>query len=356
MTGRVYLDWNAGAPLRAEARAAMLAALDLGNPSSVHAEGRAARAAMERARAQVAALAGCDPEQVIFTASATEAAALAARNLPPLAAAPIEHDCVAAHAAHGLPVRADGAADVAAASDEAALALQVANSETGVVQPDPVRRVDLEDAAQAVGRTGWRWNGARTRFAILSSPKLGGPKGAGALIAPPGAELDPLLPGGGQERRRRAGTENVAAVAGFGAAAEAALAEREAGVWEAVAALRERLEDAISDWSGRAIIFGREAARLPNTLCVATPGWRGETQVMGLDLAGFAVSAGSACASGKTGPSAGLAALAAAMGFDAGLAGDAIRVSLGPTTTMDEIDRFARAWAGLHDKRRAKAA
>ncbi len=354
MTARAFFDWNAGAPLAPEARAAAARALDLsGNPSGAHAEGRAARAAIERARTQVAALAGCDPEQVIFTSGATEAAALAARNLGPLSGGAIEHDCVAAHLSRTLPLRADGAVDLAAAG---ATALQAANSETGILQPAAERVVDLVDAAQAAGKIDWRWNGGRMRFAILSSPKLGGPKGAGALIVPPGAEIDPLLRGGGQEGRRRAGTENVVAIAGFGAAAEAAARRVADGAWERVATLRDKLEETISDWNDRAIIFGRGSARLPNTLCVATPGWRGETQVMGLDLAGFAVSAGSACSSGKTGPSAGLSALAVAMGFEADLARCAVRVSLGPETTEDEIDRLAHAWAGLHAKRRAQAA
>ena len=357
MTARVYLDWNAAAPLRPEARAAAAAALDLaGNASSVHAEGRAARAALERARAQVAALAGCAPGQVVFTSCASEAAALAARNLGPLAAGAIEHDCVLAHAAATLPVSAEGVVDVAAAPAGFALAAQAANSETGVMQPAGERPVDLVDAVQAVGRTAWRYDPARMRFAILSSPKIGGPKGAGALIVPEEAALDPLLPGGGQEGRRRAGTENLAAIAGFGAAADAAAAERAQGVWERVRGLRDRLEGAMSAADDGIIVFGGGAPRSPNTLCVSAPGWRGETQVMALDLAGFAVSAGSACSSGKTGASPGLAAMARAMGLAADAAGEAIRVSLGPTTTQTEIDRFAERWTGLYRKRRATAA
>ena len=357
MTARAYLDWNAAAPLRPEARAAAVAALDLaGNASSVHAEGRAARAALERARAQVAALAGCAPGQVVFTSCASEAAALAARNVGPFAAGAVEHDCVRAHAAAALPIGADGIVDVSAAPADVALALQAANSETGVIQPEAERRIDLVDAAQAAGRTAWRYEAERMRFAILSSPKIGGPKGAGALIVPNDAELEPLLPGGGQEGRRRAGTENLAAIAGFGAAAEAADAERAEGAWERVRGLRDRLERAMSECDDRIIVFGSGVERLPNTLCIGAPGWRGETQVMALDLAGFAVSAGAACSSGKTGASAGLAAMARSMGLDEAAAAEAIRVSIGPTTTEIEIDRFAERWTGLYDKRRATAA
>ncbi len=352
MTARLYLDWNATAPLRPEARAAMEAALDLvGNPSSAHAEGRAARAAVERARAQVAALAGCAPDRVIFTSGATEAAALAARALPPLVCAEVEHDCVAAQADARLPVDSEGIVDAAAAGD-AALALQAANSETGVLQPDPGRVVDLCDATQAVGRTGWRYLPQRARFAILAAHKLGGPKGAGALIAPEGCAPEPALRGGGQERGWRAGTENVAAIAGFGAAAEAAAAERAAGVWEAVAALRDRLEAGMRDAAPEAVVVGAGAARLPNTLCVALPGWAAETQVMALDLGGAAVSAGSACSSGKVRQSRTLRA----MGYGAEVASCAIRVSLGLATTRAEVDRFRALWGGMVRKRRACAA
>lgn len=212
---RVYLDWNASAPLRPEARAAMLAAMDaVGNPSSVHAEGRAAWAIVERARIEIAALVGCGAEQVVFTSGATEAAALAAASLPGLVGGGIEHDCVAAHLAGAVPVDSSGALQAAPAG--VPLAAQAANPETGVMQ---TRQGALVDAVQAVGRTGWRL-GAETRFALLSAHKIGGPKGVGALIA--AAAPSALLKGGGQEQGRRAGTENVIGIAGFAAAAAAA--------------------------------------------------------------------------------------------------------------------------------------
>jgi cysteine desulfurase len=351
VTARVHLDWNAGAPLRAEARAAMEAAMALrGNPSSVHAEGRAARAALERARGQVAALAGCDPDRVVFTSGATEAAALAAANLPPLSGGAVEHPCVAAWLRALLPVDAQGVVDAAAAAPDAALALQAANSETGVLQPAAGRRVALTDAAQAAGRIAW--TAPRDGYAILSSVKLGGPAGVGALIVPAGTDPAPIAPGGGQERGRRPGTENLIGAAGFGAAAAAAMAEQRAGVWERVAALRDRLAAGLSDAAPDAISVGGGAPRLPNTLCVAVPGWAGETQVMAMDLAGFAISAGMACSSGKVGESPALRA----MGLTPLAARSAIRVSLGPDATEHDIDGFVLAWTRAHARRRACAA
>jgi cysteine desulfurase len=351
VTARVHLDWNAGAPLRPEARAAMVAAMELrGNPSSVHAEGRAARATLERARAQVAALAGCDPERVVFTSGATEAAALAAANLSPLAGGAVEHPCVAAWLRAPLPVDAQGVVDASAAAPGAALALQVANSETGVIQPEAGRPVALTDAAQAAGRIAW--TAPRDGYAILSSVKLGGPAGVGALIVPAGVDPAPIAPGGGQERGRRPGTENLIGAAGFGAAAAAAQAELRAGAWEQVETLRDRLAERLADAAGDAISIGRGVARLPNTLCLAVPGWAGETQVMALDLAGFAISAGMACSSGKVGES----PVLRAMGLPTLTARSAIRVSLGPTTTECDIDGFVLAWTRAYAHRRACAA
>lgn len=351
MSARVHLDWNAGAPLRPEARAAMVAAMELrGNPSSVHAEGRAARAALERARAQVAALAGCDPDRVVFTSGATEAAALAAANLPPLSGGAVEHPCVAAWLRALLPVDAQGVVDASASAPDAALALQVANSETGVIQPAPARPAALADAAQAAGRISW--TAPRDGYAILSSVKLGGPAGVGALIVPVGTDPAPLAPGGGQERGRRPGAENLIGAAGFGAAAAAALADLRAGVWERAAELRDRLAGRLCDAAPDAMLVGRDVARLPNTLCLAVPGWSGETQVMAMDLAGFAISAGMACSSGKVGESAALRA----MGLPPLASRSAIRVSLGPDAAEHDIDGFVLAWTRAYARRRACAA
>jgi cysteine desulfurase len=351
MSRRVYLDWNATAPLRPEARQAMLAALDLlGNPSSVHAEGRAARGLIERARAQLAAAFGADPAEVVFTAGATEAAALACAGRG-LAGAAVEHDAVAAWVGDGLPVDAQGRVTVA---DAGGSALQLANSETGVVQALPAG-LAVTDATQGWGKLplAFAWLGAEA--ALLSAHKFGGPKGAGALLLKGGLDLPATLRGGGQEMGRRAGTENLPGIAGMGAAAAAAAADLAAGRWEEVALRRDRLEARLAAEVPELILVARDAPRLPNTSCLAVPGWKGETQVMQMDLAGFAVSAGSACSSGKLRPS----RVLRAMGLDETAAASAIRVSIGPDTTTGDLMRFADAWVAAwrrHRDRKRQAA
>jgi len=391
LTGRVYLDWNATAPLRPEARAAMLTAMDaVGNPSSVHAEGRAARAIVETARAQVAALVRVDPDRVVFTSGATEANHMGVGSvrdtsaLWTVACADTDHASIVEKAdalcrRHRLPVDGDGLIDRltfdyagdfdAMMSDyfgDSILAVSLANSETGVVEDvaDLFRRgwaiKNVRghcDVTQAAGRMPVDIVAPGAISLALSSHKLGGPKGVGAfVVSGEGGPADKFTPkrlyGGGQERGWRAGTENVIGIAGFGAAAEAARRDLEAGVWDRVEKLRDILEERMADAAPDATFVGRGAPRLPNTSCILTPGWRGEAQVMQLDLAGFAVSSGAACSSGKVGPS----RVLRAMGYDDAAAASAIRVSLGPTTTEDEILRFADAWIALHDRRRARAA
>lgn len=348
MRARVYLDWNATAPLRPEARAAMIAALDAaGNPSSVHAEGRAARGIVERARRQVARAFGAEGAGIVFTSGATEAAAMALAGGAYRAAA-VEHDCVAAWTEDALPV--DAAGLVAVDAPETCV-LQAANSETGVLQAPP-EGLALIDAAQSAGKAPFAFDRTRAGAALLSAHKLGGPKGVGALLLAEGAEPAALLRGGGQEMGRRAGTENVAGIAGFGAAAEAAARDLEAGVWDRVAELRNILERALERTAPDTIFIGKGSPRLPNTICFATPGWKAETQVMAMDLAGFAISAGSACSSGKVRAS----RVVEAMGHDAEVARCAVRASLGPTTTKDEALAFADAWAEQHRRFRARAA
>lgn len=333
---RVYLDWNATAPLRPEARAAMLAAMDaLGNPSSVHAEGRAAKALLERARSQVAAALGADPEGIVFTSGATEAAALglAGRDM---SSANVEHDCVAAWTRGDLAVDAAGAVT---ARDPGVTALQAANSETGILQDLP-HSLGFVDAAQAFGKAPFAFDWSGAAMAAVSSHKIGGPRGVGALVLCEGAEVAAQLRGGGQERGRRSGTENLPGIAGFGAAAEAAAAELARGVWEEVRAVRDFFEAALEAGASQTIFVGKGSDRLPNTSCFVTPGWGSETQVMQMDLAGFAISAGSACSSGKVGASRTLAS----MGFDANSAASAVRVSIGPGVTSDAVAAFAEAW------------
>jgi cysteine desulfurase len=360
MTRRVYLDWNATAPLRPEARAAMVAAMEVaGNPSSVHAEGRAARAIVERARAGVAELVGCEPGEVVFTSGATEAARV-------LAFVPDGQDVLVPETAHDAlwaHVRMAASADRPHGPGHT-LATGLACGETGVVTPPPEpiagrwpfgrARADwlLLDISQAVGRIPFVFRDSGADFAILSAHKLGGPKGVGALIVRSGVDISPLAPGGGQETGRRSGTENTIGIAGFGASAAAARRDLADGLWEGVAKLRSILENVLAESVGETIFVGKDAARLPNTSCLAVPGWKGETQVMQMDLAGYAVSAGSACSSGKVRES----RVLRAMGFAPEVAGSAIRVSLGPTTTEEDVRGFARVWTDRYRRHAARRA
>jgi cysteine desulfurase len=247
-----------------------------------------------------------------------------------------------------LPVDGDGIVTVA---EPGSSALQLANSETGVVQDLP-QGLAVCDATQGFGKLAVAFNWMGAEMALLSAHKLGGPKGVGALVLRRGTELAAQIRGGGQEMGRRSGTENVIGIAGFGAAADAAARDLADGVWDRVAGLRNNLEAAIAAEASQTIFVGIGAARLPNTSCLATPGWKGETQVMQMDLAGIAISAGSACSSGKVRE----ARVLRAMGYDETTAASAIRVSLGPETTQEDIGRFIDAWTAAHRKFRARAA
>ncbi len=338
----------------------MLRAMDVvGNPSSVHGEGRAAKAIVERARAQVANAVGCKPQEVVFTSGATEAARV-------LSVRSIVGSVVVQNTAH------DALWSYAAFTPETeqqpdsgnVFAMGLANSETGVISDLPVRvegqfcdddyRADLLliDITQAIGRVpfSFAWSGAD--FAVCSAHKLGGPKGVGALVVKEGLDVSSLASGGGQEMGRRSGTENVVGIAGFGAAIDAAMRDLADGKWQQVEKLRNILESSIEESAKETIFVGKSEKRLPNTSCLAVPGWKGETQVMQMDLAGFAISAGSACSSGKVRES----RVLRAMGYDTEIARSAIRVSLGPETTEDEIYRFAKTWLKQLDKHRARAA
>lgn len=340
---RTYLDHNATMPLRAEARAAMCDAMDLvGNPSSVHQEGRAAKSVVERARAQLRTALGAESWDVVFTSGATEAAALALAGRD-LVGAGIEHDAVLSWIAPSLPVDEAGRVSV---DDPARATLQLANSETGVVQDLP-NGLAVSDLTQGFGKLpfGAEWLGIGMGF--VSAHKVGGPKGVGALIFPQGTDVAAQIRGGGQEMGWRSGTENVIGIAGFGAAAQAAQQDLADGRWNEVETLRDFLEEAIAESGNGTIFVGKGARRLPNTSCFVTPGWKGETQVMALDLAGFAVSAGSACSSGKVTASGALRA----MGMSELEAGCALRVSLGLETTRDEVARFADAFVAKRGKR-----
>lgn len=333
---RVYLDWNATAPLRPEARAAMADALDItGNPSSVHAEGRAAKMLLERSREQLAEALGAAQADIVFTSGATEAAALALSGRG-LACAGIEHDCVRAWCDQLLATGPDGQVTP---PDPASATLQLANSETGVIQTLP-QGLAASDLTQGFGKIPFAFDWLGIRAGMVSAHKLGGPRGIGALVLAAGEDREALLRGGGQESGRRAGTENLAAIAGFAAAAAAAQRDLAGGMAERLAEMRDHLLDRLENAEGITMFPGRESPRLPQTLSILTPGWKGETQVMQMDLAGFAVSAGSACSSGKVRESGVLRAMGVA-GPDAGCV---LRVSFGGTTTLEDLDRFADAW------------
>ncbi|MDI4666693.1 cysteine desulfurase [Xanthobacter autotrophicus] len=371
---RTYLDHNATSPLKSEARAAMLAALDLvGNASSVHADGRAARARLEAARTEVAQLAGAASRGVVFTSGATEAAALALHPEVEMAGRPkpchvllvsaVEHPAVLrghrfpAEAVEVLPVDGAGRLDLsaleealarhAAAGRRALLALMAANNETGVVQPvaEAARLVKARDGVvfcdgvQAAGRLPLDMAALGVDFLSLSAHKMGGPQGVGALVAAgPDDRVPALMAGGGQERSRRAGTENVPAIAGFGAAARAARADL-AGEAPRLAVLRDALEREVLASVPDCEVVAGEAERLPNTSMLTFAGLRAETLVIALDLAHVSVSAGSACSSGKVGAS----HVLAAMGVPAERAAGAIRLSLGWSSTAQDVDEAVAA-------------
>ena len=372
MTDRIYLDWNATAPLRPQARAAALAALDIaGNPSSVHAEGRAARRLIEEAREKVAALVAAEPRNVVFTSGGTEANMLALTPASgPDGKAPdrllisaLEHPSVlaggrfAAAAVQRVPATGDGRIDLAALADalaalegsRALVSLMLANNETGVVQPvSEAARLTHEaggvlhvDAVQAAGRIPCDINAIGADLLTLSGHKIGALKGVGAVVRRDAAVPfpAPLIRGGGQERGARAGTENVAGIAAFGAAAAAALVDLGAEAGD-MRALRDRFEAGLRSASPDIVVFGAGAERLPNTTLFALNSMKAETAVIAFDLEGVAVSSGAACSSGKVQPS----HVLAAMGVPPELARAAVRVSLGPTTTQSEIDRTIQAW------------
>jgi cysteine desulfurase len=355
-----YLDWNATAPLRPEAAVAIAAALALGgNPSSVHRRGRAARQLVEECRAAVAALAGAPADGIVFTSGGTEANHLAilGSGRERLLVSAVEHSSVlqAAPQAERIPVDGDGIVDLTvlramldADKRAAVVSVMLANNETGVIQP--VREIaDIAhaggalfhcDAVQAAGKIPLSLVETGADFLTLSAHKIGGPAGIGALVSA-GADIAPLLRGGGQERNRRAGTENLAGIAGFAAAASAC----DPAEYARVRALRDRLEAALAP---AAIVIGTAAPRLPNTSAIAMPGVPAETQIIAFDLDGVMVSAGAACSSGKVGPS----HVLAAMRIAPDIADATIRVSLGWSTTEAEIAHFIDAWTALRRRSR----
>ena len=372
MSERVYLDWNATTPLRTEARQAMADAWEQsGNPSSVHTEGRKARRLVEDARAAIAAAVGARPQDVVFSSGGTEANALAltpglrrgaGQKVERLLVSAIEHASVLAggrfraEAIGTINVTGAGLVDLdhlrtqLADGPPALVSVMSANNETGAVQPtaDVARIVHQAggllhvDAIQAFGKIRFDLSAMEADLVTLSAHKVGGPKGTGAVVLAEDVQgLEPLLRGGGQELGRRAGTENVAGISGFGAAAKAAMAALEADAAR-LGGLRNRLEDGLKQTPGM-IVFSEGAPRLPNTTLFTVPGLKAETAVIGFDLAGIAVSSGSACSSGKVQPS----HVLDAMGLGRELAQGAVRLSLGWSTSEADIELTLKAWRKL---------
>ncbi len=314
----------------------------VGNPSSVHTEGRAAKSMMERARAKVAEALGAQAADIVFVSGATEAAALAMAERG-LSVAGIEHDAVLAWGEDVLSAAPDGSVAV---PDPSQSCLQAANSETGILQALP-EDLAVSDWTQGFGKIPLAFDWSDVQMAFVSSHKVGGPKGVGALVFKRGLDVKARIKGGGQEMGRRHGTENLVGIAGFGAAAEAAAQDLADGAWAGVEKLRNILEKTLEAGAQATIFVGKGSGRLPNTSMFITEGWKGETQVMAMDLAGFAVSAGSACSSGKVKAS----GVLRAMGYSEDQSACALRVSLGPETTETEVMAFCDAWLAARAKK-----
>lgn len=376
----VYLDYNATAPLRAEARAAMIDAMDAtGNPSSVHAAGRLAKSKLERSRQSIARALGAAAGDVVFTGGGTEANNLGLIGLARANActhillSSVEHACIRVAARtlnlplETLPVTPNGVLDLAvlktalsALPDGAKplLCLMLANNETGVIQPVQEASQMLRavggfvhvDAVQGFGKIPVNLAQIGADTMAVSAHKIGGPLGVGALALACGTKLEANAYGGGQEFGRRGGTENVPGIAGFAAASGAAIADLDH--LQAIEQLRDHLQQSLLALAPGAQVVGANAPRLGNTLCIATPGFSAETQLMAMDLAGFAISSGSACSSGKVKAS----VVMLAMHLPDDLAANTIRISLGRTSTMEEMDAFANAWGDAYGRKLANEA
>lgn len=375
---RAYLDYNATTPVRSEVIEAVAAAMrTIGNSSSVHAEGRAARAIVEEGREKLRALVNAPINGVILTGGGTEAIHYALNGTVRTGAvkrifvSAIEHAAVPANAAETgvpvetIPVTKTGVADLdwlktrlkdydAKRDGGFLVCLMFANNETGVIQPvrDAADIVHgkggllFVDAAQAVGKVPVNFVMSGADLMAVTAHKFGGPIGVGALLAGPNLPLEPVMRGGGHESNRRAGTHNVPAIAGLGVACE--LAPSSIGKAAKIAAMRDRMQTAAEDAS--AIVWGKTAERLPGTLSLSAPGFSSQTQLMAMDLAGIAISSGSACSSGKTRPS----HVLSAMGADEGLASSGIRVSIGWNSTDEDVDLFCREWPAAYARVKAR--
>jgi len=365
----IYLDYNASAPVKPAIRTAVMEAMERhGNPSSVHRFGRIAKRHVEEARASVAAFAGVKPAQVIFTSGGTETNNMALRALSGanIITSSIEHDSILACVADAqrMPVTAEGLIDLAmaekilkSAPPRSIVSVMLVNNETGVIQPvEDIARLTKAcghiihtDAVQAAGRLPLDFAALGVDMLTLSAHKIGGPKGIGALIVAEKLALQSMIKGGGQEMNRRAGTENVPGIVGFGVAAQ--LAADDLLDMPRLTAMRDELQARLQEIGGEdAVVLGANTPRVANTLCIAMRGMNSETQVMGMDLAGVAVSAGSACSSGKVKAS----HVLRAMGYGEEIASSALRISLGWNTQASDVVRCIEAWQTLYRRSRAR--
>lgn len=360
----IYMDCNATMPIRPQVAAAMMAVFgETGNPSSIHSDGRLARRHVEDARHAVANMIGTNPAYVFFTSGATESNNIVLRSFSGqrILVSAIEHPSVIEvdRDAEKIPVTADGLVDLAALETmlqtgqaPALVSVMLVNNETGIIQPVAeivrlIRRICPmtlvhTDAVQAAGRIQIDFPALQVDFLSLSAHKMGGPQGAGALVMAPGAKIHKLMRGGGQEKRQRPGTENVAAITGFGVAAQLAATEMEN--FQKLSVLRDSLEAQLSALEPRLQLIGQKSPRVANTSQIALPGIAAETQLMALDLGGVSVSSGSACSSGTVKAS----HVLNAMGIPENTAKGALRISLGWHSTKEDVDAFIAAWDQMH--------
>ncbi len=345
--GRRYFDWNASALLCENSRKSLISNLDLiGNASSVHFEGRKARNIIERSRDDVMDLLGLDGGRIIFTSGASESAALYLHNKR-LQCSAIEHDCVKRWCDVSIPVEKNGL--VTSNTLKNKMALQIANSETGVIQNVP-KDIACTDAVQAIGKIDLKFDEIQPQAFLLASHKVCGPKGVGVLFVKHEDLIESTILGGNQEFGLRAGTENFMLIAAFSEALAYSIKIVKDGVWQEIEVLRDMLENEVREISKNSIIVGEKEKRLPNTSCIITPGWKGESQVIALDLEGFSVSSGTACSSGKLSE----ISLLKEMKYDENLASSSIRVSLGPNTKKSDIEAFIFSWKQLYSRHKTQ--
>ena len=341
--GRRYFDWNASSLLCERSRHSLVSNLDLvGNASSVHSEGREARNIIERSRDDIMDLLGLDSGTIIFTSGASESAALFLHDKK-MECSAIEHDCVKKWCDVSIPTMKNGL--VCVSESKKNLALQIANSETGILQNMP-KGIVCSDAVQAVGKIDCKFDELQPDAFFLASHKVCGPKGVGVLFVKDGDLVQPTVIGGNQEFGLRAGTENFLLIAAFSEALAYSINLVKNGVWQEIEVLRNMLENEVREISKNTIVVGEKEKRLPNTSCMITPGWKGESQVIGLDLEGFSVSSGTACSSGKISE----VIMLKEMEYNDDLSNSSIRVSLGPDTKKSDIEAFIFSWKQLYSR------